>query len=567
MFMNVHAPRKRLVWNAIPTIFDVPNPPKLDTGARKLPTPREPPPIPPPNVDEKVAKTLKYIEMEKKNMEMSKLVKSSSQMKKAKLLIKKKNDALRYLQHRKKKPSTMTKLETVFEVVSPLLTKDELTILKERLGKKSSKRKRYSEEFKDLVIRLSFKGASTYKYLSKRLNLPPKCTVSRWMSKIRFREGLDENLFSLLKLHMQNFEEKDRVGSLLMDEMSLKEGLDYDQSRDKIMGVKKKDNGSYTYPSSVLTFMLVGVRHKWKQVLSYHFCENSLPTVQLHRVFLQILEKVEQCGVKILNVTADQGSNFSGLFSKLCVTEKEPYFHYNQRKIFVTPDPPHLLKSARNALLDHKILTVDGEAQWSDIANFFSWDTRQMSRLAPKLTVQHIEPPPFFGRMSVSKAAQVLSHTVSCSLQTCVEKSILPKQAAATAKFCAMFDKIFDVLNSSRRFGRKPYKSALSPDNVKLLCFIPEAIQWLKTIRILDKDGKVINNRFRFLNGMILALSSVQQLMEHCCSQFDFDFLLTRRICQDPLENFFGIIRSRNGSNQNPTCLAFARACKLVLCN
>ncbi len=40
------------------------------------------------------------------------------------------------------------------------------------------------------------------------------------------------------------------------------------------------------------------------------------------------------------------------------------------------------------------------------------------------------------------------------------------------------------------------------------------------------------------------------------------DFLLTRRLNQDPLENFFGTIRQQGGNSDTPTPLQFTRAFK-----
>ncbi len=576
MFMNANAPKKRLVWNAVPTLFDVPNPPKLAKIQRKEPFARSAPSLQSGNVHAKANETQAYIqrvrERKKKERELRQLLKSSSAMSKAKKLLKAKNNALYYLRKTKVKrelSSQGNKVDTILQAVTPLLTKDEMTILKERLESKGKSRKgrEYSTDYKHLVIRISFKSTKTYKYLSKRLNLPPKSTISRWMSKIQFRDGLDDNLFALLALRVKEIEQADRYACLLMDEMSLKEGLDYDHGRDKVVGVTKRKDGSYAYPSNVLTFMLTGIRRKWKQVISYNFCEHTLPADQVYNIFVQILAKVEQSGITVVNVTADQGSNFSALFGKLKVSEATPFFLLNGRKVFVTPDPPHLLKSARNALLDHTIVTPEGRASWKHISTMFKWDCKQTARLAPKLTVDHVEPPPFYGKMSVSRATQVLSHTVSCALKACVNIEVLPPEALATSTYCEIFNQIFDVLNSSRSNGATPFKSALKPSNDKVLIFIPKAIQWLKALEIMGKDGKTVTSKFRFLQGIILALASVQQQMSQMCTNLGFDFLLTRRLCQDPLENFFGIIRGRNGYNSNPTCLEFSRACKVVLCD
>lgn len=45
------------------------------------------------------------------------------------------------------------------------------------------------------------------------------------------------------------------------------------------------------------------------------------------------------------------------------------------------------------------------------------------------------------------------------------------------------------------------------------------------------------------------------------------DFFPTRKLSQDPLENFFGRIRSNMGSNDNPTVEQFCAAYRKVLVN
>ncbi len=138
-------------------------------------------------------------------------------------LIKAKNDALRYLRKKEKQASLkhhQLKVDGVLDMVAPLLTKHELVTLKERLKSNTSKSRQYSADFKHLAIRIAFKGTASYKYLSWQLHLPPRSTMSRWMSNIDRREGLDEDLFRLMKQTVKSMEEQDCV-LLRMDEMSL----------------------------------------------------------------------------------------------------------------------------------------------------------------------------------------------------------------------------------------------------------------------------------------------------------------------------------------------------------
>jgi hypothetical protein len=130
--------------------------------------------------------------------------------------------------------------------------------------------------YKQLVLSISFKSTSCYKLLSHRLNLPPKQTVTRWLSHIRFPEKFDPNLFALLMTRTKQMSEQDRLVSLLADEVSLKELCDYDIGEDQVFGVKRSADGELFYPSSALVLMATGTRAKWRQAVAYLFTKNAM---------------------------------------------------------------------------------------------------------------------------------------------------------------------------------------------------------------------------------------------------------------------------------------------------
>jgi len=83
----------------------------------------------------------------------------------------------------------------------------------------------------------------------------------------------------------------------------------------------------------------------------------------------------------------------------------------------------------------------------------------------------------------------------------------------------------------------------------------------------VDNNGKDVTGLVKCVAGWQLTLSSVINLWHHLNSDFNFQFLLTRRLNQDSLENFFSVIRQRGGSCVNPTSLTFSRLFRQVCCN
>ena len=68
----------------------------------------------------------------------------------------------------------------------------------------------------------------------------------------------------------------------------------------------------------------------------------------------------------------------------------------------------------------------------------------------------------------------------------------------------------------------------------------------------------------KFIHGWKVTISGVLQLWE-CLKEKGFDSVQTRRLNQDPIENFFGKIRLERENCSNPLVVAFIRAFKKLL--
>ena len=81
------------------------------------------------------------------------------------------------------------------------------------------------------------------------------------------------------------------------------------------------------------------------------------------------------------------------------------------------------------------------------------------------------------------------------------------------------------------------------------------------------KNCEIIHHRFGILDGLCLALVVARNLSFKLMEKYYFQYLMTRRICTDNLEFLFSIIRSKGGSNTNPTCYSFQSAFKQAVIN
>lgn len=216
-------------------------------------------------------------------------------------------------------------------------------------------------------------------------------------------------------------------------------------------------------------------------------------------------------------------------------------------------DPPHLMKNIRNNLKKYGFRVSAESVSWAHIEEFYKQDSATPIRYATKLTKKHITMPPF-ANLSVKLATQVLSHTVAAGISTMVKLKSLPLEASATAKFVNNFDQIFNCFNSRNLHSSQLKGNAISPSCAEIP-FLQEMLEWLKTIRCLNKTGELPS-----LEGWTLAIHCLLQLFEDLHGNHNVEFLLTSRLNQDCLENLFSVLRGKGGHRYNPDCREFKAA-------
>ncbi|XP_018405109.1 PREDICTED: uncharacterized protein LOC108781593 [Cyphomyrmex costatus] len=139
-------------------------------------------------------------------------------------------------------------------------------------------------------------------------------------------------------------------------------------------------------------------------------------------------------------------------------------------------------------------------------------------RMLPKITLQHINVNNF-NAMRVKYAAQVFSDTMSVALLVAKHFKVVGPESEYTANFVKDMDNLFDTLNSCR----------LKEDKIKL----------------------------RYAMRWVISITSILALAKDLRDNYDVEKLLTRHLNQDPLENFFAIVRQQHGNVKNPNPYQF----------
>lgn len=80
-------------------------------------------------------------------------------------------------------------------------------------------------------------------------------------------------------------------------------------------------------------------------------------------------------------------------------------------------------------------------------------------------------------------------------------------------------------------------------------------------MKVITCSGQDVTKTIRCLDGWITSINSLIWLWSVLKEQ-NFKYILTRRLSQDCIEHFFGMIRQQGGNSKNPTPIQFKRAFK-----
>lgn len=146
----------------------------------------------------------------------------------------------------------------------------------------------------------------------------------------------------------------------------------------------------------------------------------------------------------------------------------------------------------------------------------------------------------------VNLAAQVCSHSVYAGMQTLVALGKLESSAAETSQFLKEVNDVFDLLNIRNLKGKN-------------MCMDIQKIQQVKeSVKLWHL--KVKGTKPPCFGAMSQSLNALECMIQDLVHNGAFKFLLTGRINQDCLENFFSQVRGKGGHRFNPSAVEFAFA-------
>lgn len=376
--------------------------------------------------------------------------------------------------------------------------------------------RRYSEYDRNWALASHYLSSSCYRMLEKTLILPSERSLSNWLSRINMDVGLNQDVLKFFEGVIKNWPLEERVISLVLDEVSLKENVTFSAPSDIFYGFTQCGcDGKHKLEraNQGLVLMIKGVKQKFKQVIGYYLAKDAAKGECQKDIVVNAIKKLQDTGFVVKVVVSDQGTNNVKMRILLGVTCEKPYTIINDQKVYFLWDAPHLIKSVRNNLKSHDFILNGNLIRWKHVNDFCRSDLLCKPRLAPRITLKHLNLPPF-SPMRVGLAIQLLSHSVSSGMKTYINlNNVLPQDATPTAEFVEDMDKLFDVFNSSvwgtPKKWRKPlYEDSHHWEHLTKMKSVLENLQYVKISKKKAENGTMVSCTIE-LSDFLRIMSSV----------------------------------------------------------
>jgi hypothetical protein len=326
----------------------------------------------------------------------------------------------------------------------------------------------------------------------------------------------------------------------------------------------------------------------WKQPVYYEYDQAMTP-----ERLSSIISNLSESEFTVVATVCDMGTSNQGLWTALNVgiePGKECYFPHPadpSLKIFVFADVPHLLKLIRNHFLDTGFIWNNARIT-TECLEFVIQNSISDLKIAPKLLEKMLKVAGS-ERQKVKPAAHLFSRTVANSIIFLGERGLFPKHIdwKETAEFIQLVNDWFDVMNSSWKFGKHPGVQAYGLNLEHQNCILDKMTECMTQMQMLPKNSpsqiqKISEESKKpslqsrkprkpkkpalrpFQKGIILSYQSLKELFCYLRLKYNqqnsspnIDYILTRRLNSDIIEQLFAVLRAMGFTHDNPSALEF----------
>lgn len=405
----------------------------------------------------------------------------------------------------------------------------------------------------------------------KILILPSYSTIRRIFLSKTFGPDLEqrpENFLLYIKTKFKSLLERDKVVTLMVDEIHIKPSYDYKGGN--IVGAAYNSAEAAT---SAFVFMINSLKSKFKDVV-HMIPAKSMKAESLHCILKETIVGLENIGFHVLCVITDNNAlngKAMSLFAsppKLSIVYRNPA--QSSRPLFFIYDAVHLLKCIRNNWINQRDqmqtmrypeFSSDGIyyenhktilAPFKTLRQLYNYDAEYLVKHSYKLSLKAIYPSNL-ERQNVKLVLQVFNDYVIQALISIGKKYSMTffSSVAEYIKIICRWWAIMNVQTPCKGVETKNiYSTPLTADvNDEKMKFLEYFGNWLDAWeKIPSKEGKLSRETFTALKHTTHAIS---ELTKYCITELNFKYILTAKLQTDKLEARFGQYRQLAGGNYN----------------
>jgi len=198
---------------------------------------------------------------------------------------------------------------------------------------------------------------------------------------------------------------KDKLTVLSFDEMYLSHQIDFDKSKEQVIGPHK----------TVQVVMARGLVSSWKQPVFYNYDTPMTP-----EILNDIICNLHDIDFNVISIVNDMGPTNQRLWKNMNVSHNTPNFNHpiTGNRIHVFADVPHLLKLCRNNFIDNGFILQHSTNKifiGLNTVNQLVGISKQDLKLPYKLSNTHLNCTGAM-RQKVKLAAQLFSKSVATAI-------------------------------------------------------------------------------------------------------------------------------------------------------
>ena len=271
------------------------------------------------------------------------------------------------------------KAEMLQKIVNKYFSESQLRRIKD-------KNSRAPWDQKDIVNSISLFTLSkkSYRYVRSSLEIPLPCetTMKKHIRQCEIGSGFLETSLNLLEKKIKDLKPRDKVFSIMFDEVQLNAEYALNFSKDII-------HPPYSKAQVVMVRSIFGGNIKIP--VYFGFDQWMSPAL-----FDSIIKRLTEIGVRIKTCVCDQGGTNVKFYNELKVSYQEGHNFiqnkYRQNdKIYMLYDIPHAVKNIQTHVLNQGLILPSGHILNKEAyLELLEMDTYSPYKICPKLTHQHI---------------------------------------------------------------------------------------------------------------------------------------------------------------------------------